>query len=71
MTEVSHGWAIVARSQRSSWIMPFTIQRTRAEAIQRFVDIWENKEFGRKQWLKDRKAGRVKCVRVVTEVQDD
>ena len=58
-------WAIVQHHPHGfDWIYHVTIRRTRAETIQRFVDIFADESYGRKIWRKERDAGNVECVRV-------
>lgn len=64
-------WAVVQKHHNGDdWILEFTINRTRSEAIERYVNIWESEDYGRKRWRRERDAGIVRCVRVDLTVSE-
>jgi hypothetical protein len=55
----SHGWAVVVKFPRTTWLIPWTVERTRRESIERYlqgdpISLWEAR----------RRKGLVRCAKV-------
>jgi hypothetical protein len=61
-------WAVIVVGKRSSWINPFTIAPQRAQAFERYLDLWPNRLDGERHFVE--KTVRLAKVRV-QEVQQE
>lgn len=60
------GWCVMVKPKRGDWWSATVYSaRTRAEAIAKYCDGWddESRERFRREYVRDLRRGKVKCVR--------
>ena len=63
--EIDKGWVVA--SMEGAFILPYTFSRTRADAIEKFMSLWDK---SRCNWRKFKRQG-YKCIRAkqTTEIE--